>query len=319
MTLALVAAVLGGIALPHHLALDRAAPKPAIAVWMATLALRALAGLLIAMVGVFFVPTTQLFHAVTHWCLHAVLPLLAAHLRISGHALGDTATLVPVVAILVSLFSLMWGLARASRAVETAIRNEALGVGPHGSTIVGGPGVDVATAGLVRPRIVISAGALLSLDDAELLAGIEHERGHISGRHRFLLIFGQVCRALGVLIPGSGIAVRELAFHLERDADQYALAQTSDPSALARAICKAAGAAPSKASMMSLSGGTAVARRVSPLVGASSRGLPHRRAPRYLAVVMALLALAVTTSLPGVAVAGAKALAATPTSPHCSG
>ena len=40
--------------------------------------------------------------------------------------------------------------------------------------------------------------------------------------------------------PRSGAAYRELCFSLERDADEYALAQTRDPLALASAICKAA-------------------------------------------------------------------------------
>lgn len=319
MTLALAVAVLGAIALPHRLALDRASPKAAIAVWMAALALRALAGILTVLVVVLFVPTTQLFHALTRWCLHAVVPLLATHLQISGHALGDTATLLPGFAILISLVSMAWGLARAARAVQRALRREALGVGPHGSTIVGGPSVDVAAAGLARPRIVISAGALLALDDAELRAGIEHERGHVSGQHRFILIFAHVCRAFGSLIPGSGAAVQELAFHLERDADEYALAQTGDPGALTRAIRKAARAAPSHASLMSLSGGGRVARRVSLLMAATPGAPLPGRAPRYLAVVMAVLALAVATTVPGVAIAGAKALSATPAGKHCPG
>lgn len=318
MTLALAAAVLGAIALPHRLALDRASPRAAIAIWMAALALRALTGVLTVLVAVFFVPTTQVFHAVTHWCLHAVVPLLTAHLQISGHAIGDTAILAPGLAILVSLFSVAWGLARAARAIQQAMRKEALGAGPHGSTIVGGPGIDVAAAGLTRPRIVISAGALLALDDAELRAGIEHERGHVCGQHRFILIFAQVCRAFGSLMPRSSAAVRELAFHLERDADQYALAQTGDAGALARAICKAAGGAPPKgASLMSLSGGSGVARRVSLLTAAASGPQLPARAPRYLALGMVLLALMVATTVPSVAVAGAKALPAAPSGVHC--
>jgi Zn-dependent protease with chaperone function len=319
MTLALAIAVLAAIALPHRMALDRASAKAAIAVWMAALALRALAGVVIGLVAVFVVPTTQLFQAATHWCLHAVLPLLTADLRISGHAVGDAATLVPGFAILVSLSSAIWALAHAARAVQKALRKEALGAGPHGSTIVGGPGVDVAAAGLARPRIVVSAGALLALDDAELRAGIEHERGHVSGQHRFILIFAQLCQAFGALIPRSGSAVRELAFQLERDADQYALAQTGDQGALVRAICKAAGAAPSNASLMSLSGGSRVARRVNLLMATASEAQLAKRAPRYLAVLMVLLALAVASTVPGLALAGAEAFSATPASVHCAG
>jgi hypothetical protein len=47
-------------------------------------------------------------------------------------------------------------------------------------------------------------------------------------------------RALGRPVPGGGRALRELAFHLERDADRWALRQEDDRAALASVICKAA-------------------------------------------------------------------------------
>lgn len=317
MTLAFAAGVLGAMALPHSLPLDRAAPKAAVALWTAALALRALVGVLMVLVVVLIAPTTDVFQAMTHWCWHAVLPLLATHLGVSGHMLGDTATLLPGFTILASLLSMVWGLTRAAHAVRKMIRKEALGAGPLGSLIVGGADVAVAAAGLARPHIVISAGALVLLDDAELRAGIEHERGHVSGRHRFILILGQACRALGSLIPGSDAALRELAFHLERDADQYALARTSDPSALARAISKSAGGLPSTATLISLSGGTTIRRRLRLLDPEAQLPFLQRRAPGCLAVLMALLALAVATTVPGVTVAGSQALSVVSTPTQC--
>jgi beta-lactamase regulating signal transducer with metallopeptidase domain len=132
--------------------------------------------------------------------------------------------------------------------------------------IVGGDDVLLAAAGLTHPTVVVSAGALTALDDAELAAGLEHERGHIARHHRYLLLFAEGCRALGALLPGTRRAAAELAYHLERDADAYALARSHEPLALASAICKAAGARPTAALMMGLGGGVRLQERVQGLI-----------------------------------------------------
>jgi hypothetical protein len=53
-----------------------------------------------------------------------------------------------------------------------------------------------------------------------------------------------VLRVAGVAraIPGIRTGERELRFHIQRDADQYAVRTLHDPLSLASAICKAAGA-----------------------------------------------------------------------------
>lgn len=140
------------------------------------------------------------------------------------------------------------GVVRAARTVHRLLKRHALRPGPRESVIVGGAEVLLAAAGMRRPRVLVSAGALIALDDAELSAGPDHERGHIARRHRYLLVLAQLLYALGRLVPGSRQALRELSFHLERDADRWSLARRNDRQALARVITKAATSRPLAAS-----------------------------------------------------------------------
>jgi Zn-dependent protease with chaperone function len=94
-------------------------------------------------------------------------------------------------------------MADAARQIVAA---HAVGLGPRNSLIVGGSDVLFAVAGLIQPRIVVSAGALASLDDDELAAGFDHEAGHIARRHRFVMLLALGLRALGRAVPGSGRA-----------------------------------------------------------------------------------------------------------------
>ena len=310
MTYALAVSVALAITLPHLLPLHRVKPAAAIGLWLGALALRAVSGIVIVILFVLYFPASELFRLLTRWCWHAVLPFVTAHLGFSGHSLGDDATIVPAVAVTASTLSATWALLRAARAVRVLVRKRALGSGPMGSVIVGGPDIVVAAAGMTRPKVIVSAGALTMLDDAELAASLEHERGHIARSHRFILVYAAICRALGRLVPGGRAAVAELAFHLERDADAYAIARAHDRSALASAICKAAALQPPTAAMTSPGGGRSVANRVRLL----SDHAPGRRSHDLLvgcaATVMATLALSVAVATPALAAAGVRMLAA---------
>lgn len=308
MTYALAVSVALAITLPHMLPLHRVKPAAAIALWLGALALRAVSGIVIVILFVLYFPASELFRLLTRWCWHAVLPFVTAHLGLSGHSLGHDATIIPALAVTVSTLSATWALLQAARAVRVLLRKRTLGSGPMGSVIVGGPDIVVAAAGLTRPKVIVSAGALTILDDAELAASLEHERGHIARSHRFILVYAAICRALGRLLPGGRAAVAELAFHLERDADAYALARTHDRSALASAICKAADLAPPTAAITALGGGRSVARRVRLL----SEQTPGRRSHDLLvgcaATVMATLALWVAVTTPALAAAGVRTM-----------
>ena len=313
------AALACAIGVPHLLRLDRCEPVTAAAIWLAALALRALAAAYVALWLVFFLPATAVFDMLTHWCWHTVLPVLATHLGLDGHRFGDAATIAPSFVLAASAVSVAFGLTRAARAVRALVQRAALGTGPQDSLIVGGAEVVVAAAGIRRPRIVVSAGALVQLDDEELAASIDHERGHISRRHRFAVVFAELCRGLGRFLPGTAHARRELIFHLERDADRWSVARRNDPIALASAICKAALPRPRAGLGITALAGGHVTSRVSQLLDCD------RTAGRYLARVrlralalgLTLTVLALAALLPATMIAGNEVIASSAIVRHC--
>ncbi|MBA2637842.1 MAG: M56 family metallopeptidase [Solirubrobacterales bacterium] len=306
MSVVLTVLVAGGILAPHGLGLRRAAPAIAATIWLAALALRALTVVYLAMYLLMFLPATEAFVAVTHWCWHTVIPLLTTHLGLDGHRIGDTAVILPAVVVAASLVSVTFGVVRAARAVRRLLTSTSLGPGPSDSLIVGGAEVVVAAAGISRPRIVVSAGALTALDDEELAAGLDHERGHIERHHRFVFVFAELCRGLARFLPGTRQVMSELTFHLERDADRWALARRHDPFALASAICKAATArATNGLALTSLSGSSSVTDRLDELVDGPARDPARleRALLRGTAWALVSLALALAAVLPATAVA----------------
>jgi hypothetical protein len=320
MTIALAAIVAAGIFLPHVLRLQRVAPVTACVLWLTSLSLRALSGLAAVTVLLFFLPRTEVFESLTHWCLHTVLPGLAGDLNVEGHGIGDLALLVPGVAVGVSLVAACVRTARGARTARRLVDRHVVGRGPHGSVIVSGPDVVFAVAGLARPRVVVSAGALASLDDAELAAGLDHERGHIARRHRFVMLAAAALSALGWMVPGTRRAAAEIAFHLERDADRWALERRNDRLALASVICKAAASAqpPSTPAMASL-GQTGVRERLGQLLDDHPPHPSHSTAALLNALATAMVActLLLTALLPAAAIAGARGDAHGAHHAHC--
>jgi hypothetical protein len=250
---ALVAAALAGIGLPHLLRLERADPATAVVLWGAALGLRALVVVGTVAGALVLLHPAQLLRAFAEWPC-------APHHHVAGHAVAAAGGLALAL-------SFVWALARvvqATLAVRRLVRRP-LGRGPEGSVIVGGDDVVLAAAGLTRPTLVVSAGALTRLDDAELSAALAHERAHIRRRHRWVLLFAELCRVLGRPLPGTAHAVRELRFQSERDADRSAVRDRADRLALASAICKAATGASTRPGMAAL-GGDGTAARVRELL-----------------------------------------------------
>lgn len=317
MTLVLAVLVLGAMAAPHLLRLERASPALAAAIWLAALSLRALGAVFSATFVVLYLPSTALFTLVTHWCWHAVIPFIATHVPLSGHALGEAAVIAPAFVLAASMASVVVGLWRAGRRVRSLLARSVVGPGPRQSLVLADGQVLVAATGLRRPRVVISAGALMKFDDEELAASLEHEHGHIARRHRYVLVAAEICRALARFIPGTRAAVRELVFHLERDADSFAVSRRQDPRALASAICKAAGATSFPAPATALSGGV-VSRRVRLLLDHEAPRSPRTQIPlRLLAGVMIALVIAGAGALPAVAHAGLHEAAGLASAQHC--
>lgn len=313
---------MGAIALPHVVRLERVPPPIAVAIWGSGLALRALTGLAGALYLLAFLPQTALFAALTHWCWHTALPLLATHLGLDGHELGDTAVVMPSFFLAASVLWVAFGIVRAARSVRTLLERGAVGTGPANSVIVGGADVLVAAAGFSRPRVVVSAGALTAFDDEELAAGLAHERGHIARGHRFVLLCGELARGLARFLPGTRRALSELSFHLERDADHWALARRHDPFALASAICKAATPHPTLSScgVTALSGGGRVGERLAQLLdGRSPRlGSLRLRLLHVAASAMVLAAVGFAVLLPATAAAGLRQAGEEPELRHCA-
>jgi hypothetical protein len=319
VSIALAGLVICAIALPHLLSLKRVNPTIAIALWGSALALRALTGVFLTLWMVFFVPHTALFDAVTHWCWHAVMPLVATHMGLDGHRIGDAATIMPSFLLVASVLSVALGVARAAHAVRRLVTRDALGTGPDDSVIVGGPEVMVAAAGLTRPRVIVTAGALTELDDEELAAGLEHERGHIARQHRFVFMFAELSRAVGRFVPGTRHALNELTFHLERDADQWALDRRHDPYALASAICKAATPQLASSSALATLGGAGVAERLGQLLDGSARSSRALTSTvlRVTAAAAVTLTLALAALVPPTAIAGLDRFGQSSEIQHC--
>jgi hypothetical protein len=310
MKAALAAIVAAGIVVPHVLRLQRAAPVTAVVLWLSSLALRALIGVLAVIFLLLFLPRTEIFDSLTHWCLHAGLTGSADDLTVEGHGMGDLALFVPGAVLVVSLMLVCVRTARSAKAARRLLGANVLGRGPQGSVIVGGPEIVFAVAGLIHPRIVVSAGALASLDDAELAAGLDHERGHIVRHHRFVLLTAAALSAIGWMVPGTRRSVREIAFHLERDADRWALRRRNDRLALASVICKAAMATePARPPAVANLGETGIRERLDQLLEEPPPRARHPTATALNALAAAMVAftLLLTAALPTAAVAGARA------------
>ena len=310
LALAMILGLSLAIASPHLIRLETAPPPLAVTIWLSALLLRAVAVAVAVIFVLVVAPATDLFHAITHLCWHTVVPVLATHLHLGGHGLADVATLLPVVIVLASAVSVAVGLARGTRRVR-GLMSKGIGPGPRNSIIVAGRGIVLAVAGMRRPRVLVSAGALALLDDAELDAGLDHEHGHIARRHRWILLAGQLARAIARALPGSNTALSELAFHLERDADRYALARDHSPRDLASAICKAAGAARRVTPAMGLAGGGAV-RRVRDLLGDETPPQPSPLSRVVAATLIGLTLVLLAGSGPMTAAAARAAASAPP-------
>lgn len=284
-----------GLLVPHALPLGRVSPRLAAAVWLGALALRALIALIVIAAVVALGPGTDAFAVLTRWCWHLVLPLWPGHVGLSGDAFGHVVTLAPAAVLGASALSAAWAVSRAATNVRRLVRDRCVGSGPQQTVILGGRDVLIAAAGLLRPQIVVSAGALTDLDDAELAASIEHERGHVAHRHRYAMLCGQLFRAVSCFLPAGRIALWELAFHLERDADEYALRRSPDRVALATAICKALPPASFPSStMMALGGGSPLPRRIRAL---ADGGQPRRPGPTRAAAVCVIATATLVVSL----------------------
>lgn len=306
------------IVAPYLLPLRRVTPAAAAAVWLSALALRALAAIGLSIFVFIYLPKTSAYDAVTHWCWHEVLPLIATHLGFSGHPVAHAAIALPGLVLAGSLLWVLFGVARAWLSLRPKLRR-AIGTGPLGSTIISDDQILVGVPTLGRGRIVVSDSALAAMDAQEMRASLNHELGHIHRCHRPLLHIASVLGALGRPLPGTKDAVLEFKLCLERDADEYAVSHANDPLALASAICKAAGPSPVLGTT-GLGGEGRVLFRLDHLQGhVPQAGKGLERLTRLVAAASVALILAVLVTMPSWALAtpGATAPAGAIADPAC--
>jgi Zn-dependent protease with chaperone function len=136
----------------------------------------------------------------------------------------------------------------------------------------------------LRPRIVLSAGALRLLDPGELRAVISHEHAHAHGHHDLALLPFASMVALLDWTPYVRRAPRAVAGLLEMAADDSA-ARRHQPRVLASALIHMVGSHPSPPCAFAAASG-AVAERVRRLV-------EPNRTSRLVAVVAGAVALVV--------------------------
>jgi hypothetical protein len=295
-----------GVALPHAVPLSNVRPATAAILWTAALTLRAVTAISAALFLFAAFPETAAFKILTHWCVHSVLPAVGVHVDVQGHSIGAAVALMPAATMAGALGAWLLATVRASRALASMLRRESLGTGPQNSVIVGGSHGLGGAAGVIWAPVVVSAGALAALDDEELAAGLAHEHGHIARRHHLGLAYSECCRTVARMLPGTDRAVREFRFHLERDADEWALRRDHDRYALASAICKAATTPATDDFVVVTLGGGATERRIDELLGVrpAAIGSLRRRIVDTAAVLMVCVTLTSLVAIPTEAVAG---------------
>jgi hypothetical protein len=92
-------------------------------------------------------------------------------------------------------------------------------------------------AGLIKPRVYVSSGAVALLDEPALRAVLAHERHHARRRDPLRLAAGRVLARGLFFVPGLGELVRRQEALAELSADESAVAgESENRSALARAM-----------------------------------------------------------------------------------
>lgn len=293
----MAAAVLAALTAPHLVPLQKTAPPIGIAVWTLVLALRAVATVALATLALVGLADVSFVQAALAWCWHELLPDLPRALGFAEHPISHAAVAVPAAVVAASLVWLAGAAARAALATRRLLQR-ALGSGPLGSTVIHDERVVFAVTGFGRGRVLVSDRALQELDPGELSAGLTHEYGHLRRRHRPVRTAASLLAAVGRPLPGTRFAERELHFQLERDADRYTVQALHDPLALASAICKAAGVAPSGA-VAALGGPGRVTLRLEELLNGGTTGSVRvERAARLLVAVLGCLVVALIATAP---------------------
>jgi Zn-dependent protease with chaperone function len=200
-------------------------------------------------------------------------------------------------------------LSTVRRPLPAPVRGVAESLGIADRVDVVGTGEAFAvTHGLVRPRILLSAGLVDALDAAELTAVLVHERHHLWRRDPLRLLAARVLAGYGWFLPLLRLWAQRLALRRELAADRAATASTG-VAAVAGALLKLADL-PAPAAVAAVNPMGNLPDRIAHLEGQS----PTRRALREwllagatLANLAGLSAAAICCAGLGVAMAGGMA------------
>ena len=107
----------------------------------------------------------------------------------------------------------------------------------HGALLIANPQPRAFCAGLLRPRVYVSTGAVAILDQEALSAVLAHERHHARRRDPLRLAIGRVLARALFFLPGLADLLQRQQALAELSADESAInAEPANRSALARAM-----------------------------------------------------------------------------------
>jgi len=249
---------------------DRA-PRAGVLVWQAMGA-----GALVAGIGGGLCVALERYHAGFVGGLDEMVRGFSDGRPLAGLGVPDALGLT-LAADLAFLFCCMLGAVTVRTVVSRRQQRRLIDLVKTATLETGAAVLDHATAVAycvpgIRPRIVVSAGTINLLDDAELEAVVAHEHGHAHERHGLVMLpLASVSKVLS-FVPFARLAPEAVAGLLEMAADDYAVRRL-DASALISALVSmaTAGAAPKCA--FGLSGGL-VSRRLERLLHPGRRSVP---------------------------------------------
>jgi hypothetical protein len=202
------------------------------------------ASLLLGLVGL----TTSALAIARVFLTWRVTPHTASHhITLVGYRLSyPVANLDAVVVLALALAGLVvaaravWGAARevaAAAAFQRRLAAQAPRPLPNGALVIPDERPQAFCAGLFRPRVYLTSGALTLLDEDALGAVLAHETHHARRRDPLRLAVGRVLARALFFVPGLAALVRHEQDLAELSADESAInAGPGNRSALARAM-----------------------------------------------------------------------------------
>ncbi len=260
------------------------APRAAVGLWQAIGASAMIAG-----IGAGLCVATERFHRGFASGVIALVDGAANGRPLDGLGVPDALGLTLAAdlgIVLLSLLTFVTIRTAVARARHRHLLNllSSNGPAPAGTVVLDHPSAVVYCVPGLRPRIVISAGAVRLLDRNELAAVIEHERGHANEHHGLVMLplagFSELFR----WVPYARLAPQAVAGLLEMAADDYA-ARLYNPRSLVSALVSMATAGMTPKCAFSVSS-IGVPERVERLLG-------NRRTSRCTAMLAGIAATAV--------------------------